>query len=238
MRLSPGIRLEPFEIVSLIGAGGTGEVYQARDTRLARSVAIKILGPHLLKDVTAHARLLHEARTISALNHPNIVTVHDVGAIDGVDFIVMELVEGETLARRLERKPLTLAEVLRFAVDISGALAAAHGHGVIHRDLKPANVVLTKDQRVKVVDFGIARLLEPGNGHSGTATVTIEGPDTRERFARGTAAYMSPEQVNGGQLDTRSDIFSFGALLYEMASGRRAFEEATTVSAMAACTRP
>ena len=206
--LPAGSRLGPYEVIEPLGVGGMGEVYRGRDTRLDRIVAIKVLPAAAARHADARRRFDREARTISRLSHPNICTLYDVGHQDGVDFLVMEFLEGETLARRLARAPLDRAEILRHAVDIAEALECAHRNGIVHRDLKPSNIVLT-EAGAKLLDFGIAKL------HDGE-------PEIDGRMI-GTAAYMSPEQVQGEAIDARSDLFSFGAVLYEMSAGRRPF---------------
>jgi Tol biopolymer transport system component len=223
-----GIRLTsvgPYQIEHLLGSGGMGEVYRARDVRLGRPVAIKILRP----DRTAaadRARLLREARAASALNHPHIVTVYDAGSADGIDYIAMELVAGETLSDVLARGPLEPARAVAYAAQLADAVARAHEHGIVHRDLKPANVMIASGDRVKVLDFGIAKLL--GGPGEDTATAL-----TGEAII-GTSAYMSPEQVEGRTVDARSDVFSFGCVLYEMLTGDSPFERDTGVGTLAA----
>ncbi len=209
MSLAAGDKLGPYEIVASIGAGGMGEVYRARDTRLGRPVAIKVINKHL------SGRFEREARAISMLNHPNICTLYDVGP----DFLVMELVEGETLAARLRDGPLPAEQVLRLAIEIADALANAHAQNMVHRDLKPANVMISTAGRVKLLDFGLAKMLGDSDPE---VTRTVEGA------VLGTFAYMSPEQLQGKAADTRSDIFAFGAVLYEMVSGKRAFAAAVS----------
>ena len=203
--IHPGVRLGPYEVIERVGAGGMGEVYRARDTRLNRNVALKILPPSTARQDEARARLEHEARTISSLNHPNICALFDVGRAGDVDYLVMEFLEGETLTVRLRRGPLPAADVIRYGVEIADALDRAHRQGVIHCDLKPSNIVLT-ESGAKLLDFGIARL-----------------HDAPQAAMHGTPAYTSPEVLRGEPPDPRSDIFSFGATLYEMATGRRAF---------------
>ncbi|HZR23608.1 MAG TPA: protein kinase [Vicinamibacterales bacterium] len=227
MPLSPGIRLGPYEIASLLGAGGMGEVYKAVDTRLNRTVAIKVIGGGDA-DLASRERLLREARAASALNHPHICTVHDVGDADGRPFIAMEWVDGESLADRLKdaRHALPFDDVLKYALQIVDALEAAHAAGVVHRDLKPANLFVTKRGDVKVLDFGLAKF----TGSPSDATVAGEAHLTDPGSAVGTVAYMSPEQARGDLVDPRSDLFSFGAVLYEMVTGRRAFGASTPAS--------
>ena len=231
MSLSPGQRLGPHEILSSIGAGGMGEVYQARDTRLDRTVAIKVLPVEFSRDAALKLRFEREAKTISALNHPNICTLHDIGHESGVDYLVMEYIEGETLADRLKKGPLPIEQVLRSGVQIATALEAAHRQGIVHRDLKPGNVMLTKSG-AKLLDFGLAK-----SGSS--SSIVIDGatearPLTREGTILGTFQYMAPEQLEGLEADARTDIFALGAVLFEMATGRRAFEGQSKTSLIAA----
>ena len=231
VRISPGSRLGPYEIVSFAGAGGMGEVYQARDTRLNRTVAIKVLPPVAADDAERRRRFLREARAASALNHPNIVTIYDVVSEDGRDSIVMEYVEGKTLADTIGRKGLPLRDALHYAIQVADALAAAHAAGIVHRDLKPGNIMLTGPASghpglVKLLDFGLARRVQLEEGHD--TTLTMEGE------ILGTPAYMSPEQAQGKPADARSDIFSFGSVLYQMVTGRRAFEKDSNISTLAA----
>jgi serine/threonine protein kinase len=214
-RLSPGARIGPYEILGLLGAGGMGEVYKARDTRLDRTVAIKVLPAYSAGDAEAGKRLLREARAASALNHPHIVTIHDVLSDGGRDSLVMEYVEGRTLEQVIGQKALPLAEVLQYGIQIAGALAAAHAAGIVHRDLKPGNIMIAKTG-VKVLDFGLAKLQSVAP-EGETASMTAEG------VIAGTVAYMSPEQAEGRDVDARSDIFAFGSVLYEMAAGHPAF---------------
>src|ERR1700687_1960544 len=221
--LTSGTRLGPYEIVSPLGAGGMGEVYRARDTRLDRTVAIKILPPHLSEDPILRQRFEREAKAISSLNHPHICVLHDVGNQDGIQFLVMECVEGETLAKRLEKGPLPLEQVLKVGTQIADALDKAHRGGVVHRDLKPGNIMLTSSG-AKLLDFGLAKAAPPlAAGTTLTAAATRTTPVTQQGTIVGTFQYMSPEQVEGNEVDARSDIFSFGSVLYEMVTGRRAF---------------
>ena len=194
-----------------------GEVYRAKDTRLERTVAIKVLPKEMSADAVRRQRFEREAKTISSLNHPNICTLHDIGSQDGVDYLVMECVEGETLAKRLEKGPLPLEQVLKFGAQIAGALDRAHRSGVVHRDLKPGNIMLTASG-AKLLDFGLAKPTAPISGMTLTAAVPTT-PMTQEGTVVGTFQYMSPEQVEGRELDGRSDIFSLGAVLYEMVTG-------------------
>src|SRR5580704_6388320 len=234
MSLSAGTHLGPYEILSPLGAGGMGEVYRARDTRLERTVAIKILPAHLSSDPVRKQRFEREAKTISSLNHPHICTLHDVGSQDGVDYLVMECVEGETLAKRLEKGPLPLEQVLKYGAQIADALDKAHRSGVVHRDLKPGNIMLTPTG-AKLLDFGLAKPAVPlTSGATLTATSMRTTPMTQEGAVVGTFQYMSPEQIEGKDLDGRSDIFSLGAVLYEMLTGLRAFEGKSQLSVASA----
>jgi len=223
MALTPGTKLGPYEIQSPLGAGGMGEVYRAWDARLGRTVAIKILPSHFSDDAMRRQRFEHEAKVISGLNHPNICTLHDVGRQDGIEFLVMELVEGESLADRLAQGRLPVSQVLQYGTQIASALDKAHRNGVTHRDLKPGNIMLT-DSGAKLLDFGLAKV-EPLPGLGATlsdATPRIV-PETQHGAIVGTVQYMSPEQLEGKEVDARSDIFSLGAVLYEMVTGNRAF---------------
>jgi eukaryotic-like serine/threonine-protein kinase len=232
MALAPGTRLGPYETLSLLGVGGMGEVYRARDTRLERTVAIKILSQPSY-DLAHKQRFEREARAISCLNHPNICTLHDIGHQDGIDYLVMECVEGETLAKRLEKGPLPVDQVLKVGAQIADALDKAHRSGIIHRDVKPSNIVLTPTG-AKLLDFGLAK---PASALVDVATMTatkVETPVTERGTIVGTFQYMSPEQVEGHELDGRSDIFSLGAVLYEMVTGHRAFEGKSRLSVASA----
>lgn len=224
MALANGTRLGPYEIIALLGAGGMGEVYRARDTRLDRTVAIKILPPHFADDATRRQRFEREAKVVSSLNHPNICTLHDVGQQDGLDFIVMECLEGESLAERLEKGPLPAVQVLQFGTQLASALDKAHRSGVTHRDLKPGNIILTKSG-VKLLDFSLAKA-EPSASMGQTLTDATPRPLPMTKLGTivGTVPYMSPEQLDGKEVDARSDIFSLGAVLYEMVTGKRAFQ--------------
>jgi len=234
MALSPGTRLGPYEILSVAGSGGMGEVYRARDTRLDRVVAIKVLPEALLQDPARRQRLEQEARAVSSLSHPHICTLHDIGHQDGVDYLVMEFLEGETLAARLQKGPLPVDQVLRCAIEIAGALDTAHRHGIVHRDLKPGNIILTRTGS-KLLDFGLAKAAPPSAGGSSlTAQATRSVPITQEGTVVGTFPYMSPEQVEGKDVDARSDLFSFGSVLYEMVTGRRAFTGKSQISVASA----
>ena len=231
MTLTPGTKLGPYEIIAPAGAGGMGEVYRARDTRLDRTVAIKILPATFSSDLDRLHRFQHEAKILSTLNHPNVLAIYDVGDQDGVRFLVSEFLEGQTLREKMETGALSRWRLIEYALEIAKGLAAAHEKGVVHRDLKPDNVFITRDDRVKVLDFGLAKLTQSGGAPEQTATLTGPAPTT-PGTVMGTVGYMSPEQVRGHALDSRSDIFSFGAVLYEMASGRRAFRGDSSVETM------
>ncbi len=240
MTLVPGGRLGPYEIVDRLGAGGMGEVYRARDTRLDRQVAIKVLPAEMSGNAQFRLRLEREARLISQLNHPNICTLHDVGHDDSRDYLVMEYLEGETLAERLTKGRLPIQQVIRYAIEISDALDRAHRQGIVHRDLKPSNVMVTKSG-VKLLDFGLAKssgsvFLDSSQTHAGTfaATQHKDHSLTQEGTIVGTFQYMAPEQLEGLEADPRTDIFALGCVLYEMATGRRAFEGKTRTSLIAA----
>jgi Tol biopolymer transport system component/tRNA A-37 threonylcarbamoyl transferase component Bud32 len=229
-----------YRLLEKIGAGGMGEVYSALDTHLDRMVAIKVLPQEAVADEGRRERFVQEAKAASALHHPNIVVVHDIARDGGEEFIVMEYVQGRTLDEVIGRKGLKLGEALGYAVQIADGLARAHAAGIVHRDLKPTNVMVTDDGRVKILDFGLAKLLEDPGVPGGDATATIRASDkprTEEGFIVGTAAYMSPEQAEGKKVDARSDIFSFGALLYEMLTGVKAFQRGSQVATLAAVLR-
>ena len=220
MPLLSGSRLGPYEILDLLGAGGMGEVYRARDTRLDRTVALKVLPDSLTSDEPSRARFQREAKAISALNHPHICALYDLGRTDGIDFLVLELLEGETLAARLARGSVPLSQVLRIGSEIADALGAAHRQGIVHRDLKPGNIMLTPTG-VKLLDFGLAK---PAPILPAAVTMAQPGELTVHGTIVGTLQYMAPEQVQGLEADARTDIFALGAILHEMATGRRAFE--------------
>ena len=223
MTLPTGTRLGPYEVLGPLGAGGMGEVYRARDTRLGREVAIKVLPAVLASNPERLKRFEREARSASSLNHPNIVTIHDIGSADSVSYIAMELVEGRTLRDLLVPGPLPTMRLLTIATQVAQGLARAHEAGIVHRDLKPENVMVTEDGLVKILDFGLAKLTQPDSSGSGrTQAPTVSGA-TEEGVILGTVGYMSPEQAIGETIDYRSDQFSFGSILYEMATGRRAF---------------
>jgi len=238
MALTSGTRLGPYEIQSPLGAGGMGEVYRALDTRLQRIVAVKILPFHLSENPEAKERFDREARTISSLNHPNICTLHDVGHQDGVDYLVMECLEGETLASRLDRGALASDQLFKYGIEICEGLEIAHRTGVVHRDLKPGNIMLTQSG-VKLMDFGLAKSLPARASASSCLTANLSSPAahlplTEKGMIVGTFQYMSPEQLQGKEVDGRSDIFSLGAVLYEMVTGKRAFEGKSQLSVAAA----
>ncbi|MBS1830391.1 MAG: protein kinase [Acidobacteria bacterium] len=230
MSLSAGAKLGPYEILSRIGAGGMGEVYKARDTRLDRWVAIKVLPDHIARREDLRVRFEREARAVASLNHPNICVIHDIGP----GYMVMEFIEGETLAARMERGALPLDQAIQFAAQIGSALAAAHRSGIIHRDLKPGNVIVTGEDRVKVLDFGLAKRMESGTPDPTDPDVTLVSPLTLPGVVYGTPAYMSPEQALGEELDPRSDIFSLGAVLYQMVTGKLPFPGPGTVDVLRA----
>ena len=233
MPLASGTKLGPYEIQSSLGAGGMGEVYSARDTRLDRTVAIKILPEHLSEKPEAHARFEREARAISSLNHPNICQLYDVGEQNGVRYIVMEYLQGETLADRLKKGPLPLEQLTHVGAEIGDGLQSAHRNGIVHRDLKPGNIMLTKGG-AKVLDFGLAKAgAVAGSAHDLMVTLSspaLSDPLTAEGSLVGTFQYMAPEQVEGKEATASSDIFSFGSVLYEMATGKRAFEGKSQIS--------
>lgn len=224
--LSPGTRLGDYEIVSQIGSGGMGVVYRARDSRLSRLVAIKVLPAHLSADSDRLKRFEQEAQSAAALNHPNILAVYQLGSYQGAPYLVSELLEGETLRELLKHGPISQERALDYAQQIADGLSAAHERGIIHRDLKPENLFVTNDNRVKILDFGLAKLAEPDNASA--ETVATLGLQTHPGMIAGTVGYMSPEQVRGEKLDTRTDLFSFGVVLYEMATGKRPFDGDTS----------
>jgi serine/threonine protein kinase len=247
MSLVAGTRLGPYEIQSAIGAGGMGEVYKARDTRLDRTVAIKVLPAELSNDPDRRVRFEREARAVAALSHPHICTLHDIGTHDGTTYLVMEHLGGETLADRLARGPVPLAQALDIGAQIADALDAAHKHGIIHRDLKPGNVMLTTGgagrsgvTSAKLLDFGLAKLAAHGERPalaSDASAATRSLPMTARGAIVGTLQYMAPEQVQGLPTDARTDIFALGTVLYEAMTGHRAFEGSTTAGVIAAGSR-
>ena len=245
MALTSGTKLGPYEILSPLGAGGMGEVYRAKDTRLARTVAIKVLPTHLSDDPELKQRMEREAKAISALQHSNICTLYDIGTQDGTDFLVMEYLEGQTLAERLGKGALPLDQVLKIGTEIAQALEKAHQQGIIHRDLKPANIMLTKGG-TKLMDFGLAKpemsissqavsAFTPSTPTMNLASLTAAvTPLTQKGSIVGTFQYMAPELLQGAEADARSDLFSFGCVLYEMVTGRRAFEGKSQLSVFSA----
>src|SRR3989304_1020222 len=236
MALAIGLRLGPYEIVAPLGAGGMGEVYRARDTRLDREVAVKVLPEQLARDPLALARFEREAKAVAALSHPNILAIYDVGSHNETAYVVTELLEGETLRQRLGRAAISWRQAVEITVSIADGLSAAHAKGVIHRDLKPANLFITTAGHVKILDFGLARMepegrVAPGHAAESTPTLTLA---TRPGAILGTPNYMSPQQVRGLRTDGRSDIFSLGCVIYEMVAGRRAFTGDTAADTMTA----
>jgi WD40 repeat protein/predicted Ser/Thr protein kinase len=236
MTLPAGTRLGPYEILAPIGAGGMGEVYRARDTRLAREVAVKVLPAAVSADPERLKRFEKEARSASSLNHPNIVTIHDIGESAGTSFIAMELVDGQTLREILAEGAVPTKRLLAIAAQAADGIAKAHGAGIVHRDLKPENVMVTKDGFVKILDFGLAKLTQPEDSDGRTQSPTVSGA-TAAGIIMGTVGYMSPEQAAGRATDFRSDQFSFGSIVYEMATGKRAFARATPAETLAAIIR-
>src|SRR6266508_1589638 len=235
MPLASGSRLGPYEILSALGAGGMGEVWKARDGRLGREVAIKVLPEAFAADAERLARFRREAHVLASLNHPHIAAIYGLEEADGVEGLVLELVPGETLAERLAKGALPIEEALEIARQIADALEAAHERGVVHRDLKPSNVKLTPEGKVKVLDFGLAKALTgeaPSTDVSTSPTLTAAA--TQAGVALGTAAYMSPEQARGKPVDKRADVWAFGAVLYEMLTGRQPFAEDTVSDTLAA----
>jgi eukaryotic-like serine/threonine-protein kinase len=231
MTLNAGSRIGPYEIVGPLGAGGMGEVYRARDARLGRDVAIKVLPAALARDAERLRRFEIEARAVAALNHPNILSIHDIGAHEGTPYLVSECLEGQTLRQELAAGPLPLRRAVEYGTEVAHGLAAAHDKGIVHRDLKPENIFVTRDGRIKILDFGLAKLVKPESSADGA---TVEAEPTSVGAVLGTAGYMSPEQVRGEPADARSDIFALGTILYEMLSGQRAFRRDTSAETMTA----
>ena len=235
MPLTAGTTLGPYEIQAPLGAGGMGEVYQARDTRLDRTVAIKVLPEHVAADPDLKKRFEREAKTVAALSHPHICPVFDIGTQDGIDFLVMEYLDGETLAQRLEKGALPLDQALTLAIEIADALDKAHRQGIVHRDVKPGNIMLTK-AGAKLLDFGLAKLRkpEPAGGEGLSGVTTLDAPLTARGTLMGTLPYMAPEQVEGKETDARTDLFAFGVLMYEVVTGTRAFAAETQAALIGA----
>jgi len=236
-RLSPGAQLGPYRVIELLGAGGMGEVYRAQDTRLGRTVALKLLPEERSIDPERRLRMLHEARTVSALNHPNILGLHDLAEADGQQFLVLEYVPGRTLDQVIPRHGLPIDEAVRYAVQMASALAAAHEAGVIHRDLKPGNIMVTDKGAVKLLDFGLAKMVQPVAARPAASGETATMLQTEPGMVMGTLNYMSPEQAEGKPVDARSDIFSFGCVLHEMLTGKRAFQGNSPASVLSAVLR-
>src|SRR5215469_1029432 len=232
MPLAASTKLDGYEILALLGAGGMGEVYRARDSRLKREVAIKVLPSFVSRDPDRLSRFEQEAQAAAALDHPNILAVHQFGIFDGAPYLVSELLIGESLRQVLQSGPLPARKAVDYAVQIAHGLAAAHDHGIVHRDLKPENLFVTKTGRIKILDFGLAKLVQPHTDSDGNSPTQTKGTDPG--MVMGTAGYMSPEQVRGQAIDHRTDIFAFGAILYEMLTGKRAFQRSTSAETMTA----
>src|SRR5580704_1346281 len=231
MVVLPGSKIGPYEVISQIGAGGMGEVYRARDARLGRDVAIKVLPASFSADPDRLQRFGQEAKAAASLSHPNILAIFDIGEDKGAPYVVSELLEGETLRDRLRNGALNSRKAIEYSLQVARGLAAAHDKGIVHRDLKPENLFITEDDRVKILDFGLAKLTRPQETPSSGDAPTMQVA-TDAGMVMGTVGYMSPEQVRGKSADTRSDLFSFGAILYEMLSGKRAFHGDTSVETM------
>src|SRR6204780_3973268 len=236
MALPSGTKLGPYEIVAPIGAGGMGEVYRAKDTRLGRDVAIKVLPEAFARDPDRLRRFEQEARAVAALNHPNILAIHDIGEYNDSPYLVSELLEGHSLRIEMNNGALPTRRAVEYAAQIAQGLAAAHDKGIVHRDLKPENVFVTHDGRLKILDFGLAKLakLHAVTEDSATLTLADAQQETTPGMVLGTVGYMSPEQVRGEPADARSDIFALGTILYEMLSGQRAFRRDTSAETMTA----
>src|SRR5271169_6063532 len=238
MALTSGTKLGPYEILAPLGAGGMGEVYRAKDARLGRDVALKILPASFARDADRLRRFEQEAHAVAALNHPNILAAFDIGEHDGSPFLVSELLEGESLRALLDHGALPQRKTIEYGVQIAQGLAAAHEKGIVHRDLKPENIFITKDARIKILDFGLAKLAQPaGEAAQAEHDLTRTSSHTAPGLVMGTASYMAPEQVRGHVADPRTDIFAFGAVLYEMLSGRRAFRRDTPAETMTSVLR-
>ncbi len=237
MALHSGDQLGPYEVIDLLGSGGMGEVYRCRDPRLKREVAVKVLPAEMAGDADRMRRFEQEARATAALNHPNILAIYDVGTFSGSPFLVSEVLKGETLEKRLGAGALPARKATTYGLQIAHGLAAAHAGGITHRDLKPGNIFLTRDGQIKILDFGLAKLA-PSQAESEPASAPTvaasDAPGTVVGMILGTVGYMSPEQVRGQPADARSDIFSFGAILYEMLSGKKAFSGATSADVLSA----
>ncbi|HEV3204290.1 MAG TPA: serine/threonine-protein kinase, partial [Gemmataceae bacterium] len=233
--VSVGTKLGPYTILASLGAGGMGEVYRARDSRLGREVAIKVLPEKYAQDADRLARFEREARAVATLEHPNILVLHDVGTEQGITYAVMELLEGETLRSQMSQSPLPWRKVLEIGTAITEGLGAAHAKGIIHRDLKPENIFLCADGRVKILDFGLARMEKTASPL--VETGSYESRETDTGTVMGTVGYMAPEQVTGKAVDARTDLFALGCVLYEMLSGRRAFPGGTAAEVQAAILR-
>src|ERR1700742_2812272 len=232
MPIPAGTKLGPYEILAQIGAGGMGEVYRARDSRLGGGVAVQNLTEAFAKDAGRLRRFEQESQAVAALNHPNILAIYDVGTRGGSPYLVSELLEGESLRTILEKGPIPQRKAVEYAVQIANGLAAAHDKGIVHRDLKPDNLYICRDGRVKILDFGLAKLATKET--PGVDGATMTGQQTAAGVVMGTASYMAPEQVRGGQIDARTDMFSFGVVLYEMLSGKRVFQRDSSPETMTA----
>jgi eukaryotic-like serine/threonine-protein kinase len=239
--LRAGSRLGSYEIVSALGAGGMGEVYRARDVNLGRDVAIKVLPPAFSADSERIARFRREAHVLAALNHPHVAAIYGLEEVNGVTFLILELVDGETLDKRISRGPVNVGDTLGIGKQIAEALESAHEKAIVHRDLKPSNIALTAQGQVKVLDFGLAKLApEPATSHALSMSPTITSPAlaTGAGTILGTAAYMSPEQANGREADKRSDVWAFGCVLFEMLTGKPAFDGTTTAEVLSMAVTP
>ena len=237
MAISAGSRLGPYEVLSPLGAGGMGEVFKARDPRLGRDVAIKVLPASFSADPERLHRFEQEARAAGLLNHPNLTAVYDIGSHDGAPYVVQELLEGETLRSVLLGGRLPPRKAIDYSVQVAHGLAAAHEKGIVHRDLKPENLFVTKDGRLKILDFGLAKLTRPEAGGAPLTEIPTATAGTEPGIVLGTIGYMAPEQVRGQAADARSDIFTFGAILYEMLAGKRAFRGDSAADTMSAILR-